>query len=217
MKKARRDGLYLMLLGSAVFLSLGALLASTSSIEMVDFRVLYYPAKCLLQHCDPYNENELLRFTAAAQGGRPEDVAQARQVMRYIYLPTAFSFTVPFALLPWGIAHFLWMALIAGSLVFASFLIWSIGADYAPILSGILVGFLLANSELLVITGNTAGLAISLCLVAVWCFLRHRFVPAGILCLAISLVLKPHDSGLVWLFSCWQVEFIASAHGKLCS
>jgi hypothetical protein len=200
MKKARRDGLYLMLLGSAVFLSLGALLASTSSIEMVDFRVLYYPAKCLLQHCDPYNENELLRFTAAAQGGRPEDVAQARQVMRYIYLPTAFSFTVPFALLPWGIAHFLWMALIAGSLVFASFLIWSIGADYAPILSGILVGFLLANSELLVITGNTAGLAISLCLVAVWCFLRHRFVPAGILCLAISLVLKPHDSGLVWLF-----------------
>ena len=116
MTKARLDGLYLMLLGSAVFLSLGALLASTSPIKMVDFRVLYYPARCLMQHCDPYNETELLRFSTAAQGGRPEDVAKAREVMRYIYLPTAFAFTVPFSMLPCSVAHFLWMALIAGSL-----------------------------------------------------------------------------------------------------
>jgi hypothetical protein len=200
MTKARLDGLYLMLLGAAVFLSLGALLASTSPIEMVDFRVLYYPARCLMHHCDPYNESELLRFSSAEQGGRPEDVAKAREVMRYIYLPTAFSFTVPFSMLPWGVAHFLWMALIAGSLIFSSFLMWTIGADHAPILSGILVGFLLANSEMLVITGNTAGIAISLCLVAVWCFVRNRFVAAGIVCLAVSLVVKPHDTGLVWLF-----------------
>jgi len=198
--KARLDGLYLMLLGSAVFLSLGALLASTSSINMVDFRVLYYPARCLTHHCDPYNENELLRFSTPGQGGQPQDVAHARQIMRYIYLPTAFSVTVPFAMLPWGIAHFLWMALIAGSLIFSSFLIWSLGADYAPIISGILVGFLLANSEMLVITGNTAGIAISLALVAVWCFFRNRFVAAGIFCLAISLIVKPHDTGLVWLY-----------------
>lgn len=200
MTKARLDGLYLMLLGSAVFLSLGALLASTSPINMVDFRVLYYPARCLTHHCDPYNENELLRFSTAEQGGRPQDVAEARQIMRYIYLPTAFSFTVPFAMLPWGIAHFLWMALIAASLIFSSFLIWSLGADYVPIVSAILVGFLLANSEMLVITGNTAGIAISLSLVAVWCFLRNRFVAVGIFCLAISLIVKPHDTGLVWLF-----------------
>jgi hypothetical protein len=189
-----------MLLGSAVFLSLGALLAITSPIDMVDFRVLYYPARCLTHHCDPYNENELLRYSTAEQGSRPQDVAEARQIMRYIYLPTAFSFTVPFAMLPWGFAHFLWMALIAGSLIFSSFLIWNLGADYAPIVSGILVGFLLANSEMLVITGNMAGIAISLSLVAVWCFLRNRFVVAGILCLSISLIVKPHDTGLVWLF-----------------
>ena len=35
---------------------------------------------------------------------------------------------------------------------------------------------------------------------AVWCFLRERFVPAGILCLAVSLAIKPHDTGLVWLY-----------------
>jgi hypothetical protein len=36
--------------------------------------------------------------------------------------------------------------------------------------------------------------------VAVWCFLEERFVWAGILCLAISLAIKPHDAGLVWLY-----------------
>jgi hypothetical protein len=36
--------------------------------------------------------------------------------------------------------------------------------------------------------------------VAVWCFLNGRFVPAGVLFLAVSLALKPHDAGLVWLY-----------------
>jgi hypothetical protein len=36
--------------------------------------------------------------------------------------------------------------------------------------------------------------------VAVWCFLEERFVWAGILCLAASLAIKPHDAGLVWLY-----------------
>ncbi len=103
-------------------------------------------------------------------------------------------------MLPWGPAHILWMTLTFGSLIFASVLIWNLGATYAPIVSGVLIGFFLANSELLIVTGNAAGIAISLCAVAVWCFLRERFVPAGILCLAISLALKPHDTGLVWFY-----------------
>jgi hypothetical protein len=85
-------------------------------------------------------------------------------------------------------------------LIFAAFLIWDLGADYQPAVSGVLIGFLLANSEVLVITGNAAGIVISLCVVAVWCFLRERFALAGILCLAISLAIKPHDTGLVWLY-----------------
>jgi hypothetical protein len=53
---------------------------------------------------------------------------------------------------------------------------------------------------MLVVLCNSAGISISLCIVAVWCFLRGRFAAAGILCLAFSLVLKPHDAGLVWLY-----------------
>jgi hypothetical protein len=201
MTRARLDGLYFLLLGCAVFISLGSVLENVFPLPMVDFRTMYYSARCLVRHCDPYVENELLRVYQEEGGNCSLNDAQSRRVVaQYVYPPTAFSVTAPFAMLPWGPAHLLWMELTIGSIIFASFLIWNIGADYAPIVSGALIGFLLANSELLVITGNVAGLAISLCVAAVWCFLRERYIPAGILCLAISLALKPQDAGLVWLY-----------------
>ena len=199
MNKARRDGLLLFSLGAVTFLLLGSTLANTSSIVMVDFRVLYYPARCLIHDCDPYNAEQLLQSTIADIGNGPQLESEARQVMRYIYLPTAFTFTLPFAFLPWGPAHLLWMALIVASLIFASFLMWTIAADFDPLISGALIGLFLFNSALLVVAGNMAGVAISLCAIGVWCFARERFTRWGILCLAISLIVKPHDTGLVWL------------------
>ena len=201
MTNARRDGLYFMLLGSLTFILLGAAWENAASAPLLDFRALYYPARCLLQHCDPYNASEVLRvYQAEGVYGALDTARERHMVALYVYSPVTFSFTVPFALLPWMPAHFLWMALTVGSLIFASYLMWHLGANYAPIISGFLIGFLLANSELLVMQGMSAGIAISLCVVAVWCFLQERFVPAGILCLAISLALKPQDAGLVWLY-----------------
>jgi hypothetical protein len=92
------------------------------------------------------------------------------------------------------------MILVAGSLTLASYLMWDLAGKYAPGVSLLLVCIVLANSELLFSSGNLAGIAVSLCVVAVWCFLQKRFVPAGILCLAVSLAIKPHDAGLVWLY-----------------
>lgn len=201
MTNARCDGLYLVLLGSLAFILLGVALEIAFPVTMVDFRVLYQPARCLLQHGDPYNESDVLRVSQAQVGNHPSDIAAVRQVVtRYLYPPTAFSLTVPFAMLPFGPARLLWILLTIGSIIFASYLIWNLGANYAPLLSGVLVGSMLANSELLVITGNAAGIAISLCVMAVWCFFRERFVLGGILCLALSLALKPHDTGLVWFY-----------------
>ncbi len=201
MAKARLDGLYFFLLGSLVFILFGVAMERVSNVAMQDFRVVYYPARCLIQHCDPYNENEVLRVYKADGVYRSSDTANMLQfVSRYIYLPSSFSFTVPFAMLPWRLAYMLWMALTMGSLIFASFLIWSVGADYSPVVSGLLIGFLLANSEVLVILCNSAGIAVSLCVVGVWCFLRERFVPVGVLCFAMSLAIKPQDAGLVWLY-----------------
>jgi len=198
MTRARIDGLTFLLLGAAVFILFGITIASDSPVKMVDFRSVYYSARCLIQHHDPYQESEVLRVAQAEGGNLPWD--NARHVMQYIYMPTIFSFTAPFGLLPWGAAHILWMTLTIVGLIFASLLLWNLGVCYSPVVSGVLIGFLLANSELLVVTGNAAGLAIVLCIVAVWCFLRERFAFAGILCLAISLAIKPQDSGLVWLY-----------------
>jgi hypothetical protein len=201
MTRARRDGLYFLLLGSLVFLLLGIALLPAARAPLTDFRGLYYPARCLIQHHDPYMEGEVLRIYRAEQGDSPSDTVDMRQVAtRNVYPPTTLFVLAPFAMLPWGPAHLLWIMLTAGSLIFASYLIWNLGADYAPILSGALIGFLLANSEVVIMTGNATGIAISLCVVAVWCFLRERFVLAGVLCLAISLAIKPHDAGLVWLY-----------------
>jgi len=167
----------------------------------VDFRVMYYPARCLVQHGDPYNEAQVLSLYRATGGDNPSDSEKVRQIAtRYIYLPSAFCFTVPFALMPWGPAHILWLMLTMAGLIFASVLVWSLAAEYAPVAAGALICLFLVNSELLIISANAAGIVVSLCAVAVWCFLRNRFVPAGILCLAIALAVKPQDSGLVWLY-----------------
>jgi hypothetical protein len=201
MTRARLDSLYLLLFGSLVFVVLGLAMENLSKTPMLDFAVVYNPARCLLQHCDPYNENEVLRvYQAGKENGPFIDANQHPVTKRYFYLPTAFSFTLPFALLPWVPAHILWMTLTIGSLIFASFLIWESAADSAPILCGVLLAFLLANSEMLVVLCNSAGISISLCIGAVWCFLRGRLATAGILCLVFSLALKPHDAGLVWLY-----------------
>jgi hypothetical protein len=201
MTKARLDGLYLLLLGALVFILLGVVMENAASSPLADFRGLYYPTQCLLQHCDPYSQTDVMRIYHASGVDHPSDTDKIRQIAtQSVYLPTVFSATLPFAILPWSVAHILWIVLTLASLILASLLAWSLAADYTPVLSGALIGFLLANSEVLLITGNAAGIVISLCVIAVWCFVRNRFVFAGILCLAISLAVKPHDTGLVWLY-----------------
>ncbi len=198
MSKARLNGLYLLMLGSLIFVLMGAALVYTSSFDAGDFKASYYSARCLLQNCDPYNKSEVLRIYSS-EGGAPLINASARQLAtRHVYLPMAFVFTVPIAMLPWGPAHLLWLTLTAGGLIVASFLMWDLGADYAPILSGVLTSFLIANSVNLVVLGNPSGIAISLCVIAAWCFVRNRYVPAGIICLAFSLAVKPQDAVFIW-------------------
>lgn len=201
MNKARRDGLYLFFLGAVIFVALGLALESISSSPLIDFKPMYYSARCLLHHGDPYSQSEVLRIYEAEQGGQGPANPRDRLVLTlFVYFPSAFACTAPFALLPYGPAHLLWLLLILLGIPLAAFLMWDLGADYAPALAGLLVCFFLANSELQVIDGNASAIAISLCIVAVWCFVKERYAVAGIACLALSLALKPQDSGLIWLY-----------------
>ena len=204
MTRTRRIGLFWLLLCSGIFVVWGSVIEHASPGGMADFKAVYYGARCLIQHSDPYKAGEFLRVYQADGGEIPSDPKMSRSFLRAvpvcINLPTSLFFIAPFTMLAWGPAHVLWMILEAGSLIFAALLTWNLAGNHAPGISLFLICIILANSEGLFQSGNLAGIAVSLCVVAVWCFLNERFVPAGILCLAVSLVLKPHDTGLVWLY-----------------
>jgi hypothetical protein len=187
-----------MVLGCLVFVLVGSALEKSHSLSPVDFRVPYYSSRCLLKNCDPYNEGEVLQRYEADGGAR--DLEPGFRSIPFMYMPSFFSITAPLAILPVRSAQVIWNLLIYGGLIIASFLTWFVAAEYAPIISGCLIGFMLANSELLAMVGNPAGVAISLCVVAVICFLGDRLAPLGIACLAFALLIKPHDAGFVWLY-----------------
>jgi hypothetical protein len=200
MKKMRRNALTWVLLASGISIWWGFWIGQTAN-GWVDFRAVYYGTRCLLEHHNPYKVSELEGVYRTEGGERSSESIAARQaVVLYVNVPTTFIFTAPFAMLPWGPAHLLWLALTTGVFILAAFLMWNLGASYAPGVSLFLICILLANCESIFGAGNTAGLVVGLCVVAVWCFLRERFVTVGILCMAASLAIKPHDAGLVWLY-----------------
>jgi hypothetical protein len=200
MTRARLDGLIFLSLGGALFLFLGLLQEYSYPILTADFDPIYYSARTLLEHRDPYNPAEVLSVFRAEGGDRPAYSDWDRKVVSvFLYPPSVLIFGLPLALLSWDKAQALWIVLMAANNLLGAYLLWRVGARHAPVLSGVLIGYWLANNESSFSTGNAAGLAVGLCIIAVCCFLEERCIAAGILCLACSLALKPQDAGLVWL------------------
>lgn len=201
MTKARRDGLYLVLLGGAIFAIFGVVGGVFLQHPISDFRFNYISVRCLMQNVDPYRQSEFLRVMQedgqSLGSGFQRD--HAREMAQYMYPPTSFVLA-PFGIPPWPIASLLWTLTICGVFFLGAYLMWKVAADYAPVLSGFLVFLILATAQLLLVTGNALGLVLGLCLIAVWCIVEERFAAAGVLCLAVSLMIKPHDAGLVWLY-----------------
>lgn len=204
LKGAHSTALLLILASIGISVVWGTALVHSNSGSMTDFKALYYGARCLIQHADPYKDSEFLRVYRADGGTFPTDPITEglfrRAVLVCVNMPTALFLMVPFAHLPMMVAFVLWTLLMAASLIVAAFLVWDMAATRSAGVSLFAICFLLANCVILFYAGNAAGIVVSLSVIAVWCFLQDRFVPAGILCLALSLVIKPHDAGLVWLY-----------------
>jgi hypothetical protein len=186
--------------GKRHFCALGYVAVAREATGGLDFRALYEGAGCLLHHCDPYNPIDVRFYYVSTGDARLYPVWALYTLALLNYLPTIYPFTAPFALLPWDIAQLLWTGLTALSFLVAAYAMWRDAKNEAPLLAGCLIGFLLANSEIALSGGNAAGFVVGLCVLAAWCFLHDRFAPAGVLCLAASLAMKPHDAGLVWLY-----------------
>jgi len=200
MTSSKKDGLYLLAIGAAVFLLFGIALQFAAGDSREDFKAVVYGARCLLHHCDPYNETELFRYY---QTQFPEPLVshlRSHTLTLYVNLPATILFVSPFAMLPFAAASALWSILTAASLVLAAFLAWDLASAYAPTLGGVLIALSLLSAAVVLGNGNPAGIVVAFAIIAVWCFIRQQFLFAGVLCLAISLALKPHDAGLVWLY-----------------
>jgi hypothetical protein len=201
---AQRKALLCLFLSGAIFIIWGSIIALTSYSGMGGFKAVFYGARCLMQHSDPYNP-AILQHAYEADGGRysPDPAAAflfRRAMLVCVNLPTSMLLVAPLALLPWKMASLFWMALNAAGLLLAALLIWRVAESQALKAATTLVCILLLNCELVFGLGNLAGIVVSLCVIAVWCFLEKQFEYAGVLCLAISLVIKPHDSALVWFY-----------------
>jgi len=204
MTRVRRLSIWSILLCCVFSIVSGIALDSSSPGGTMNFRAVYYGARCLIRHTDPYSPTEFLRVYREESGELPQDPGKAALFLRAVpicvNLPTTLLLVAPFAWLAWGPAHLLWLALIAVVFTGAALFAWDLASDYSPKVSVVLVCLLAANSQVLFIVGNTAAVAVGLCVAAVWCFAKDRLVLAGVACLAISLAMKPHDSGLVWLY-----------------
>jgi Glycosyltransferase family 87 len=197
----RRIGWLPLICCAAISVLWGLSLGRSVPGGVIGFQGVYYGTRCLLHHCDPYNETELVQHYQVEGRQLPSDSIQRRKaVTLYVNLPTTFLFIAPFALLPWGPAHTLWIFLLIGGVILAAYLIWRFAVGYAPGVSSALVCILLLNCEVLFATGNTAGIVVGLTVIAVWCFLTERYTHAGVLCFAAALAIKPHDAGLLWFY-----------------
>ncbi|MGA7106523.1 MAG: glycosyltransferase family 87 protein [Terracidiphilus sp.] len=192
---------FILLLGGGISLIWGIALEKGTRAGVMGFPGIYFGTRCLLEKCDPYNVQDLERFYEAQGFATPsESVALRQSVTLYVNLPATFLFVAPFALLPLGTAQLLWMILVVGSFSIATLLMWNLGRNHAPDVSLILAFLLISNCEVIFAGGNTAGLVVSLCVLSVWCFLQQRFLKLAVVCLAVSLLIKPHDAGLIWLY-----------------
>ena len=200
MEKLRRDGLIWVLLSIGISALWGTSFA-VSENAWIDFRAVYAGTRCLIHRHNPYSASDLAREYLSEDGQRPlASPLHFQSITLYVNMPTAFAVVAPFAVFSWEPAHILWMLLTGGAFVLAMLLMWSAGASRAPLVSTLLTCLIAINCEAFFSSGNTAGFVVGLCGIAVWCFLENRLSWIGVICLGLSLAVKPHDSGFVWLY-----------------
>lgn len=186
----------LLLAAIAVFLMRGPWRAWQQS---GDFAPAYLSTRLWLAGSNPYNHAQFAALWQVAGG--PAGQAPTLETTPSVYPPTTFVVLAPLALLPWGAARALLLAinvaltlLAIGALARVADLpwrdwqgrcFWVFAVAFAPLHSGLA-------------TGNLIVIAASCALLAVWAASQKREWAAGLL-LGVSLCVKPPIGGAVWL------------------
>lgn len=188
-----------LLIGQLVYLLVPAVRFSRLVHESTDFRVVYSSAKCLLDHCKPYDAADMRRVYLASGGDNTElSNTIAFRASQALYPPSALFWIVPYSLLPWKSALAAWLATSELLFVFSTFLIADICSEEGCAAPLFMLGVFVGTSVSM--QGNPSSVAISLCVIAVWCLLKHRAPLVGVVCFALCLTLKPQVGGLILLY-----------------
>jgi hypothetical protein len=196
--------LLMFILSSGIALFWGLVQASSARDVIFDYRVMDLGARCLLRHGDLYSQTDMMRVYDSEDRDhlrvQPPSSSGRYLAAVQVYPPTAELVFAPFALLLWRIAYPFWIALTLTLLTLAVFLIWQTAQQYDSDLPFYLGCIVLANSGILFSGGNPAGLVVSLCIISMWCVFQGRFAAVAVVCMALSLAVKPHDGGVIWLY-----------------
>ncbi|QNI31477.1 DUF2029 domain-containing protein [Alloacidobacterium dinghuense] len=190
-----RCSFLIVCLACLTFISLG-LHNEARVLHAHDFKQPYASARCLLFGCDPYSEAETAAQFVAAGGNLQQD-PKVFAPDSALYPPSSLAVLAPIAILPYPVAHFLWLLLCGVSFSLAALLISDLCRPYRSFPVVLLLAVFVATSAILIMLGQVSGIVISLAIIGLWCFLRERCAWLGILCLALSLTLKPHVAGLL--------------------
>jgi len=171
---------------------------------MVDLKAVYYASRSALSGQNPYDQAVLSRVYAESGDTLPTDpkmrFAVHNAITLCVNLPTALMLMTPWAMLSWSTVHEVWFGVEVIGLVMSAWLILEMNPENGYWLGTLLASFLVANAEIFLATGNLATVVIGASVIAVWCFEKEKVVWAGVCLLAVALVLKPHDCGLIWLY-----------------
>ncbi len=169
------------------------------TLRFRDFKGPYASARCLLEHCDPYSEEQThAEFLAA--GGVDQDRVPFDPYSA-LYPPFSLVALTPVAALPFPVTHALWKALIAALFAVAVYLVaeLSLASGVSLALSLLLAGFALSSTILLML-GQISGVVIPLLAIGFACLLRDRLFWPGTLCLFAASMLKPQDAAFLVLY-----------------
>ena len=183
-----------------------------ATLQSIDFKQPYASAKCLLQGCDPYSESDTHAAFTRAHGTDDHGVFVPYSAL---YPPFSLELLTSLAALPYGQAHRLWMATIAASFIVAVLLTASLCLGLGVTAPIVVLAAFAADSTILLMEGQISGVAISLMVVGFWCLLRQRLPGVGVVCLAVAVLLKPHDAGLPILYLCLAGERWRKALGLI--
>ena len=204
MMQWQRVLIVLLCIGASFAWSLQMIHASRGVITTCDFGEIYYGARSVWHGSDPYSRTAVLKEFTRDGLAFPTDSFNSKVdrivIAVGVNLPTALLLVSPLAFLPWSEAQMSWLSLTAFFIGIAAFLSWKLAEGRSPLITASLVCIVLLNCVQVLWVGNAAGIAVSLCVIAFYLFLRRRYEFAACLLLAISLAIKPHDSGFLWLF-----------------